>query len=74
MKSLMIIAAMAFTSPALLATPPENEPYHIMYTMNGKDKCMNKGSKEKADQCAEKMRAKGKATNVQVMAGKCKSM
>jgi len=43
-------------------------------TPKGKDKCCNKKSQEKADRCAEKMRTKGKAKGVSVMAGSCKNM
>jgi hypothetical protein len=53
---------------------PAKDPHHVMYTdKNGKAKCMNKGSREKADKCATRLQQKG-ASNVQVMAGKCTRM
>ena len=73
MRTLLLsVALFAFLAPTT-ATP--KDPYHVMWTTEkGKSKCMNKGSKEKADKCAAKMSTKGKATNVKVMAGKCSSM
>jgi hypothetical protein len=56
------------------ALAPAKDPHHVMWTnKKGKAKCCNKGTKAKAEQCAEKMKGKG-ATNVQVMAGKCSAM
>ena len=74
MRTMLIIAVLAFASPATFAAAPDNQPYHVMWTMNGKQKCCNKNSQEKADRHADKLRAKGRATNVQVMAGKCSAM
>jgi hypothetical protein len=54
--------------------PAAKDPHHVMWTnKKGAAKCKDKGSKEKADKCAAKLRTKN-ATAVQVMAGKCSSM
>jgi hypothetical protein len=71
MKTLLVIAALVFAAPSAFSATPDRAAYHVMYSKNGKSKCSNKASKEKADLCAGKLRAKGKAANVQVMAGKC---
>jgi len=62
--------------PATAAVLPQDteDPYHVMWTTKkGKAKCSDKGTKEKADKCAAKMKEK-QLTGVQVMAGKCSSM
>jgi len=71
---LLALCLSAFVAPtSLIASPPDG--YHVMWkTPKGKDKCCNKKSQEKADRCAEKMRTKGKAKGVSVMAGSCKNM
>ncbi|MEO8587908.1 MAG: hypothetical protein ABI432_00925 [Flavobacteriales bacterium] len=75
LKTTAILLSLFFYTSTSVAAPASKDPHHVMWTSaKGKDKCCNKGSKVKADHCAEKMRAKGKAKNVQVMAGKCKSM
>jgi hypothetical protein len=59
---------------ALAQTPSANDNHHVMWTnKKGKAKCTNKGSKEKAEKCAAKLRGKT-VTGVQVMSGKCSSM
>ncbi|HEY0975919.1 MAG TPA: hypothetical protein VGE21_00500 [Flavobacteriales bacterium] len=76
-KSLPILLALAFlgaTSQPLLANAATKDPHHVMWTnKKGKAKCCNKGTKEKAEKCADRMRSKGVA-DVQVMNGKCSSM
>lgn len=76
MKSLVIplVVALSLVATPLLAAPPD-APYHVMWTnAKGKEKCCNKKTQAKADEHAAKLRAKGKVTNVQVMAGSCSSM
>ncbi len=76
MRTLLLsLCLTTFMVPVPLAAASPAEDYHVMYTnVKGKPKCCNKSSKEKADKCADKIRAKGKAKDVQVMAGKCKDM
>jgi hypothetical protein len=75
MKTLLLTLCLATCYSASALGPEPADRYHIMWTSaKGKAKCCNKKSKEKADHCAEKMRAKGKVTDVKVMAGRCKDM
>jgi hypothetical protein len=76
MRTILLALCMtAFLAPQSSVASPPAEKFHIMWTSaKGKAKCCNKKSKEKADKCAEKMRAKGRAKDVQVMAGMCKDM
>jgi hypothetical protein len=73
--ALPLVLCLSLVAPVQAASSvKEKDPYHVMYTdKKGKARCMNKGSREKADKCATKLQGKG-ATNVQVMAGKCSSM
>ena len=73
--ALFLVSASLYFCPQVTAIAPPTEVHHVMYrTAKGMDKCFNKKSKEKADRCAAKLRAKGKATDVQVMAGTCTDM
>lgn len=76
MKTILLsLCLMAFMAPSPLLASSPGDAHHVMWTNpKGKEKCCNKKSKEKADQCAKKMQAKGKATKVKVMTGKCKNM
>ena len=73
--ALLLVSTSLYFSPKATAIAPPTDVHHVMYrTAKGMDKCSNKKSKEKADRCAAKLRAKGKATDVQVMAGTCTDM
>ena len=73
MKIAMIaLCIVVYVTPDPSFARSPKDPHHLMWTStNGTAKCANKGSKEKADKCAAKMRAKNVA-DVQVMAGRCK--
>lgn len=69
-----LVVAFSLIATPLLAAPPD-APYHVMWTnAKGKAKCCNKKTQARADAHAAKLRAKGKVSNVQVMAGSCTSM
>lgn len=66
---------MGFLSPAFTASAaPAKDHHHVMWTnKKGKPRCCNKGFRERAEQCATRLRSKT-VTNVQVMGGKCSAM
>lgn len=75
LRSIAASLLLGFAAPVTVsALAPAKDPHHVMWTnKNGKAKCMNKGSRAKADKCADRLRQRN-ATNVQVMAGRCHAM
>lgn len=70
LAALCIIAFTAQLAPSMATEP--RAPYYVTFTTeDGKSKCLNRKSKEKAERCAEKMRSKHNASNVNVQAGSC---